>query len=82
MATQAAKVTISLPQHLIDLTDKIAKEKHISRSKMISSWLEELASKRFQVEMEEGYKAMAGENLQFAKTAITLAHEVLPEWKQ
>jgi len=81
MTAQAIKLTISLPRELAQLTDEVAKEWQVSRSKVVSSCLQELAKKRFQADMEEGYKAMAKENLEFATLAMDLAHEVLPEWK-
>lgn len=81
MATQATKLTISLPRELVLLTDEIAREWQVSRSKVVSSCLQEFAKKRFEAQMEEGYKAMAKENLEFATLAMDLAHEVLPEWK-
>ena len=75
------KLTISLTPDLVALADEIAEERKVSRSKVVSSCLQELAKKRFEEEMEQGYKAMAKENLEFAALAIDLAHEVLPEWK-
>lgn len=81
MTSQATKLTISLPRELVLLTDEIAKEWHVSRSKVVSSCLQEFAKKRFQAEMEEGYKAMAKENLEYATIAMDFAHKVVPEWK-
>jgi len=43
--------------------------------------LQEFADKRLRAEMEEGYKAMANENLKFAEDAIYAANEILPDWK-
>ena len=81
MASQVEKLTISLPRNLISLTDKIAKEMKISRSKVVSSCLRELAEKRLREEMEEGYKAMAEENKQFANMAFELQRRVVPDWE-
>lgn len=81
MTSQAVKLTISLPRDLVLVTDEIAKELQVSRSKVVASCLQEFAKKRFEAEMEEGYKAVAKENLEFATLAMDLAHEVLPEWK-
>ena len=61
MTTQAAKLTVSVPRHLILLADEVAKEQQISRSKVVSWCLEELAKQRLRAEMEQGYKAMAEE---------------------
>ncbi len=76
-----AKLTISLPRELILLADQIAKENKISRSKVVSSCLRELADKHRVAEMTEGYKAMAKEQKQLASIASKFEHEVLPEWK-
>ena len=78
---RTAKLTVSLPRELILLADQIAKEKKISRSKVVSACLQELAEKQRVAEMVEGYKAMAKEQKQFAAMASEIEHEVLPEWK-
>jgi metal-responsive CopG/Arc/MetJ family transcriptional regulator len=59
MSTQVVKLTVSIPEELVKLADKVAKEKKISRSKVVSSCLQELAKQRLQAELEEGYRAMA-----------------------
>jgi metal-responsive CopG/Arc/MetJ family transcriptional regulator len=61
MSTQVVKLTVSIPAELVKMADKVAKEKKISRSKVVSSCLQELAKQRFQADLEEGYKAMAKE---------------------
>jgi len=78
---RTAKLTVSLPRELISLTDQVAREKKISRSKVVSSCLQELAERYRVKEMTEGYKAMAKEQKQFTAVASEIAHEVLPEWK-
>jgi hypothetical protein len=62
------------------LADQIAREKKISRSKVVSACLQDLAEKQRVAEMAEGYKAMAREQRQFAAMTSKIAHEVLPEW--
>jgi len=81
MSVQMRKVTVSIPPHLFELTDEMAKEMHISRSKVISSCLQEYAKRRFEAEMKEGYKATAKEHVEFARLAMNVAHEVVPRWK-
>ena len=81
MANGAEKVTISLPRNLIELTDEIAKERNVSRSKVVSACLQELADKRLREEMEEGYKALGKEHLKFAEDSIHLANEILSDWE-
>ena len=53
--------------------------KKISRSKVISTCLQELADKRLHAEMEEGYNALAQKNLKFAEGAIYVTNDVLPD---
>ena len=81
MATRVGKLTISLPRNLISLTDEIAKERKISRSKLVSICLQELAEKRLRAEMEQGYKLMAEEQRQIAKMSFELQRRVIPEWE-
>jgi metal-responsive CopG/Arc/MetJ family transcriptional regulator len=81
MTTQAQNVTVSIPRNLILLADEVAREQQISRSNFFATCLKEFAERRLQEQLEEGYKAMAKENKQFADVALSLAHEVLPEWE-
>ena len=46
MTTQLGRITLSLPSDAIKFADEIAREKRTSRSKVISSYLRELADKR------------------------------------
>jgi len=81
MTVKVAKLTISVPRDLIALADEIADEWKVSRSKVFSTCLQGFADKRLREEMVEGYRVMAEGNLQFAREAMEIAHEVLPEWK-
>jgi len=76
MTTQVAKLTISLPKSLVSLADEVASEENISRSRVVSNCLRELAQKRKMQLMEEGYKVMAKENSDFAKLAFGLQSKV------
>ena len=78
---QVARVTISLPRDMILFADKVANERKINRSRVISLCLQEAAEQRRLAELEEGYKAMAKENREFAKMAFELQRRVVPEWK-
>lgn len=78
---RTAKLTISLPEELISFADEIAKEKKISRSKVFSSCLRELAEKHRAAEMAEGYRAIAREQRELAAIASEIEHEVIPEWR-
>ncbi len=81
MVTRVEKVTVSLPRDLVSLTDKIAKEKRTSRSKIISGCLRELAEKQMRAEMAEGYKTIAQEQKKIADLTFELQSQVVPEWK-
>ena len=80
MSIQVVKLTVSVPAELVKLADKVAKEKKISRSKVVSSCLQELAKQRFQADLEEGYKAMAKEGRKLARETFEVQSEIVPEW--
>ena len=46
MTTQVESVTVSIPRELIQFADQIATELQVSRSKVFTSCLRELADKR------------------------------------
>ena len=75
-----AKVSYTLPKNLVALTEEIAREKRISRSKVVSACLQELADRRKLAEMEEGYKAMAETNRLLAEQFLPVVAETWPRW--
>jgi len=79
MTGQVAKLTISLPRDLLATADEIAAEKRISRSKLVYMCLQDMADRRLQLKMAEGYRALAKDNLKFANQAIDIACEVLSD---
>ena len=78
---RTAKLTISLPEDLVELADKIAGEKKISRSQVISQCLKEVQENRKAELLKEGYLAMAEEHKKFAEMVLSAQREILPEWK-
>jgi metal-responsive CopG/Arc/MetJ family transcriptional regulator len=80
MVTQTKRgkdsISITIEPDLIAVVDEIRKETNSTRSGVISRCLEELARKRTDALMEEGYKAMAKENKDFAKLAFELQRRV------
>ena len=80
MTTQVVKVTVSVPKDLVKMADKVAKERKTSRSKVVSSCLQELAKKRFEAELEEGYRAMAADE-QREKDALEWAEGTLEDFE-
>jgi metal-responsive CopG/Arc/MetJ family transcriptional regulator len=79
MTIQVVKVTVSVPSELVKMADKVAKERKTSRSKVVASCLEELAKKRLEAEMEEGYRAMARDE-QREKEALEWAENTLEDF--
>ena len=76
---RVTKLTVSIPKYLVDFADELANERKTSRSKVVSSCLEDLARKRRQERMEEGYRVLAEEHDDFARMSAGIAHEVLPK---
>jgi metal-responsive CopG/Arc/MetJ family transcriptional regulator len=70
-------ISITVEPDLIAVVDEIRKETNTTRSGVISRCLEELAQRRATALMEEGYKAMAKENKDFAKMAFELQRRVV-----
>jgi len=66
---------------MISFANKVANERKISRSKVISLCLQEAAEQRRLAEMEEGYRAMAEENRKFAKMTFELQRKVVTDQK-
>lgn len=77
MSLQTVKVTVSIPEELVKIADRVAKERKTSRSKVVSSCLEELARKKINTELEEGYRAMAKINKQVAHEFFEAQREVI-----
>ena len=80
MTIQVVKVTVSVPSELVKMADKVAKERKTSRSKVVSSCLEELAKKRLEAELEKGYRAMARDE-QREKEALEWAENTLEDFE-
>lgn len=81
MATETMKLTISLPKNLATFADEIARERRVSRSKVVSMCLEDERRRQRDELLKEGYLAMAQEYSEFAQLGEELASEILPTWK-
>lgn len=81
MASETMKLTISLPKTLAIFADEMARERRVSRSKVVSMCLEDERRRQETEIMKEGYLAMAQEHSEFAQLAEELASEILPAWK-
>ena len=74
---KVAKVTISLPRHLLDFADRLAKELSTSRSDVFASLLRSEEEARIQSLMVQGYREMSEENRVEAEAALDLTTEVV-----
>ena len=76
------KITISLPQDLVEFADRAAHQADISRSQVISQALAEAKARNERRLAEEGYRFYAGESVEFAQASAlavaeaTAAYEV------
>jgi metal-responsive CopG/Arc/MetJ family transcriptional regulator len=81
MVTKREKLTISVPITLLAVADKMAAEMKISSSKVISMCIQEIAEKRKDEAMKEGYLAMASQHEEFAQITSGILQETVSEWK-
>lgn len=81
MASETMKLTISLPKSLAIFADQMARERHVTRSKIVSMCLADERRRKRDELMKEGYLAMAHEHSQFVESAEKMVSEILPAWK-
>ncbi|MBI2934040.1 MAG: ribbon-helix-helix protein, CopG family [Chloroflexi bacterium] len=77
---RTARITITLPRELVCVVDQIARERKMSRSKIIAACLRELAEKTRVGEMAEGYRVMAKELQEFAAIVSEIADEAIRDY--
>ena len=80
MTTKMVRLTASVPQNIVEETDKIALQLKSSRSKLVAESLKEMIEKRKKQDMAEGYRALAEKHGEFATGTARAVKEVLPEW--
>ena len=71
------RMSITVEPALKAAAEEIARENNTTPSGIISQYLGELTRKRTMALMEEGYKAMAKENKDFAKMTFELQRQVV-----
>ena len=71
------RLSVTVSPELKALAEEIADETHSTASGVISQCLEEIAKKRFDRLMEDGYREMAEENLALAEKSFPIAFETL-----
>jgi metal-responsive CopG/Arc/MetJ family transcriptional regulator len=80
MTTPMVRLSLSIPENLVNATDEIAAARKLSRSKLVSKCLKEMIGKEKRRLLIEGYQAMAKEHSKFAELSSQAAKEVLPSW--
>jgi metal-responsive CopG/Arc/MetJ family transcriptional regulator len=80
MTTKMVRLTASVPQNIVEETDKIALQLKSSRSKLVAESLKEMIEKRKKQQMAEGYQVLAERHQEFAAGAAKAIKEVIPEW--
>ena len=74
---RSAKITISLPEDVLEWADTLAREQGSNRSAVIAKLLKKDEEERTRELMAEGYKAMGEENLRDAEESLGLTSEVI-----
>jgi len=64
VSPMAQKFTISIPDELVNTLDKLTVAWGTTRSGVFARLLQEAERKRLEKEMEEGYKAMTGDDVE------------------
>ena len=80
MTTKMVRLTASVPQNIVEETDKIAIQIKTSRSKLVAESLKEMIEKRKKQQMAEGYRVLAERHQDFAAGTVKALKEVIPEW--
>lgn len=73
---KASRITISLPQVLLELADRLAEERSMTRSAVIADLLRKEERSQTQLLMAEGYQQLADENRRESEEALNLTSEV------
>ena len=74
---KASRITISLPQVLLELADRLAEERSTTRSAVIAELLRKEERAQTQLLMAEGYRQLADENRRESEEALNLTSEVI-----
>ncbi len=80
MSTKMVRLTASVPQNIVEETDKIALQLKSSRSKLVAESLKEMIEKRQKQHLAEGYRVLADKHQDFAGGSSAAIKEVMPEW--
>lgn len=73
---KVSKITISLPPSLVDVVDRLAKERSTTRSGVIAELLKKEVKAEIEALMAQGYQDCGEENRLEAEEALGLTGEV------
>ncbi len=77
--TTMRKITVSLPQELVEFADRAALQADLSRSQVISRVLADARTRAEQRLAEEGYRYYSSESVEFAEaSALAVAEAIVP----
>ena len=76
-ATSVRKITISLPENLVEFADREAARLSISRSRVIAQALSDIRAEEEERLAAEGYRFYAQEASQFAEASAAAIAEAL-----
>ena len=77
MTVESRKVTITLPQHLLEFADRVAARANTSRSQVISQALAAAEIREQERVAAIGYRFYAGEAVEFADATSRLVAEAV-----
>ncbi len=72
MDVKGEKLSISIPKNLLAVADDMAAEMKISRSAAISLCIQEIADRRRENAMRDGYLAMAEQHRKYFENSASL----------
>ena len=79
MGESYKKVTVSLPEHLVEFADRLARESSISRSALIAGLLEWRRARARDALAREGYEFYGGEAEEFAASSGRMVAEAFDD---
>lgn len=73
------KITVSLPEELVEFADRVALQSELSRSQMISQVLADARRRAEKRLAEEGYRFYSGEAMEFAEASALAVAEAITQ---
>lgn len=77
---RTVKASISMPAGVLEAVDRLAQMENKTRSGLLTDLARRYAEGKKRQLMAEGYKAMAGLDLEIAEADMAAVHEVWPDY--